>query len=66
MTPKSKLSRKFLLAHLSIIISIALPIVYRKLGIGDEVCMMVLGIVGGSSIGYGVSNAMAKKYDVND
>jgi len=66
MTPKSKLSRKFILAHMSIFVSIVLPVVYHRLGLADNVTMAVLAIIGGSTVGYSAMNVMAKKFDPND
>jgi hypothetical protein len=66
MKSKSKLSRKFILSHLAIGVSIGLPILYKYLGIADAITMSVLGVVSFSAFGYGVNNILAKKTDIND
>lgn len=66
MTNKSKLSRKFIISHVAIVISIGLPMLYKHLGIADAICMTVLGMVSFSAFGYGLINVAAKGKDIND
>lgn len=66
MDNKSKLSRKFIISHVAILLSMGLPILYKHMGIGDPITMTVLAMVSFSALGYNVVNAAVKKIDPND
>ena len=50
------LSRKFIISILIVVISFICPIVYQAMHVSDQVTMLVLGIIGGVGVAYGVIN----------
>jgi len=54
-------SRKFILTVVQTLIVLILPIVYKKLEIGDDILMMVLGASSSLVALYSGMNVLAKK-----
>jgi hypothetical protein len=54
-------SRKLLIALLTTLIAVALPIIYHQIGIESGVTMTVLGIIGAVSSFYFGANVLEKK-----
>jgi len=57
-------SRKFILTVVQTLIVLVLPILYKKLEIGDEILMMVLGASSSLVALYSGMNVLAKKNGV--
>ncbi len=55
--------RKFFLTCIGVLLMIALPIIYSKLGISEVTTQLVLGSIAGAVGVYGVTNVMADKYN---
>lgn len=55
-------SRKLLVTIVGLIIAPSLPILYKTLGINDQVTITVEGIIATAMGLYGVTNVLAKKY----
>lgn len=56
-------SRKLLVTAFSTILMVGLPVLYKHIGISDQITLMVLGAVAGLSGIYNAANAMQKKYE---
>lgn len=55
-------SRKLLLTIAGVLVMATLPIIYVKLGIGENITLVVVGAIAGACGIYNVSNVMAKKW----
>lgn len=60
------LSRKFILTIIVIILVGVLPIVYKTNGVGDSICMTVLGLLGAVGVAYGFINLKEAKAQVEE
>lgn len=60
--PNKWASRKLLVTLLCLILGPSLPILYKAIGISNEVTMTVEGIIAAVMSVYGISNVVAKKY----
>lgn len=56
-------SRKAIITSLSILIIVLIPILYKHIGISDEVTLLVEGAIAAATGIYNVSNVLQKKYD---
>jgi len=65
--PHNKLkSRKFWLAQQVILLSVAVPLLYRYAGITESVTLVTLGVLSGAGALYGVVNTVDKKLNGRD
>ena len=55
-------SRKFWISQQIIGLCVVVPVVFQKLGVGESVTLMVLGVIGGAGAAYGVVNVLDKKW----
>jgi hypothetical protein len=53
--------RKFVIALIVMIVSVAAPALYKHLEVSDAITMMVLGIIGGIGVAYGAVNVLDSK-----
>lgn len=58
-------SRKFILTLIIAGGSSGLPVLYKNMGISDSVTMLVIGIVGGIGVSYGIVNVMDRQVEVS-
>lgn len=54
--------RKVFFGGACILFSVALPVVYNKLGISENVTLVCLGVIGSVTTFYFGANVLAKKY----
>lgn len=54
-------SRKLIITYLEMGLIIFMPVIYQKLGISNEVQLLVVGMLGVSAGVYKISNAMSKE-----
>lgn len=58
-------SRKFVLTLMIMGGASGLPILYKHMAIPDSITMLVVGIIGGVGVSYGVVNVMDRKIEVD-
>lgn len=56
-------SRKLLVSLLCLLLSVSLPVLYKKLDISDSITMAAEGIIASIMGVYGVLNVASKKYE---
>lgn len=56
-------SRKLIVTSVTILITVILPMLYKHLGISDEVTLLVEGAIAASAGVYNAANALQKKYE---
>lgn len=59
------ISRKFIVTLLVMLVTVIVPIIYKKSEISDSIIMTVLAIVGGIGVAYGVVNVFDRKIEKN-
>jgi hypothetical protein len=59
-------SRKLLVTGASLIILAGLPVVYKSIGISDQITMIVLGAISAAASSYNAFNTLSKKYEASD